>query len=75
MSRCSASDTLSANWLLRLKSIVVTYCHIEGEDGISHRGSRIAFMRTLRPIAEGEKERCEQEVDIGILENHIVHDT
>ena len=35
--RYSASVTLSASSLLRLSSIVVTYCHIESEDGISHK--------------------------------------
>ena len=52
-----------------------TYCHIEGEDGISHKSRHVASIRTLRPIAEDEKGTCEQEVDVGILENHTVHDT
>ena len=74
MSRCSASDTQSANSLSTLKSIEETYCHIEGEVGIYHKSRHVASIRTLWPIAEGEKEAWEQDVDVGILKGHTMHD-
>ena len=37
------------------------------------KAKRVASIKTLRPIAKGEKETCEQEVDVGILENRVKH--
>ena len=49
------------------------YCHIGCEDGISHESKRLASTGTLRTVAKGEKETCEQEVDVGILEIRVKH--
>ena len=49
----------------------VTYCNVGHKDGISYKGKRVAFVGSLRPIAKGENETCEQEAYIGILEDSV----
>ena len=32
------------------------YCHVDGKDGISHKGKRVASVGTLGPITKGQHE-------------------
>jgi hypothetical protein len=50
---------------------VITYCHVEGKDGISHKRKRVASVGTLRPIAKGENEACKEKAHVGIIENRV----
>jgi hypothetical protein len=44
---------------LMLSSIMVTYCHVDGKDDISHKGERVASIGTSGPNTKGEPEARE----------------
>jgi len=60
----------TANSVLKLRSIVVIYCHIGAEMAYPTKASVLPLSENLRPIAKGDKETHEQE-DLGIFENHV----
>jgi hypothetical protein len=52
---------------------MVTYCHVECKEGISHKHKHVGSAGTLGPIAKGEDEAHKEEPYIGIPKNHIEH--